>query len=535
MTAARILVVEDEEVIATAMKRMLELLGYSVPETAATGEEALEIAGRVEPSLILMDIELVGELDGIATAQLIQERFDVPIIFLTGFSDRETLDRAKLTGSFGYLLKPPEAKELQMTIEMALYKHQSERRLREQQQWLSTILTSIGDAVIATDEQGNVAFMNPVAEKLTGWPQTDATGQSLAAVFRAVDDETMEPISDLFNRVLAGRQSIALGSNTLLVRRDGEVRPIEPSAAPIISAQNKILGIVLVFHDITHRKLAEGELYLYQENLEALVAERTNALEAMNTRLQREIAERKLAQEMMMLQTQQLAHSNAELEQFAYVASHDLREPLRKIKSYTELLAKRYEGQLDERADKYIDYIVDGTSRMQQLITELLMYSRLGRTVPDITPSNLSELLSDVLSDLELTIEETGAVVTAEPLPTLIVDARQIGRLFQNLLGNALKFRGDAPPVIHITAEQQAYEWHFRVSDNGIGIEAQYQERIFLIFQRLHTRTEYPGTGIGLAICKKIVENHSGRIWVESELGKGTTFHFTLPASRESL
>jgi light-regulated signal transduction histidine kinase (bacteriophytochrome) len=162
------------------------------------------------------------------------------------------------------------------------------------------------------------------------------------------------------------------------------------------------------------------------------------------------------------------------------------------------------------------------------------MYSRLGRVTPDPAPTNLSELLSGVLSDLELTIEETGAEVTADPLPTLTVDARQIGRLFQNLLGNALKFRGSRPPSIQIAARQQKNEWIFSISDNGIGIEAQYLERIFLIFQRLHTRSEYPGTGIGLAVCKKIVENHNGRIWVESEPGKGTAFHFTLPVPSQS-
>jgi PAS domain S-box-containing protein len=534
MTPARILVVEDEPMIANTMQQMLEFLGYSVPETADSAEEALEKAGRLEPALILMDIQLRGKQDGVAAAQLIQERFDIPIIFLTGHSDHHTLNRIKMAGPSGYLLKPPETKELHMAIEMALYKHQTERRLRDQQQWLSTILTSIGDAVIATNEQGNIAFMNPVAEKLTGWLQADAAGQPLAAVFRVVDRHTMEPISDLVRRVMDGRQALTIANDTLLVRKDGEALPVENTTAPIIGGQDKILGVVLVFHDVTRRKLAEGELHLYQENLEALVAERTTALEAMNTLLQREIAERKLAQEMMIIQTQQLAQSNAELEQFAYVASHDLREPLRKINSYTELLAKRYEGQLDERADKYIDYIVDGTIRMQQLITELLMYSRLGRVTPDPAPTNLSELLSGVLSDLELTIEETGAEITADPLPTLTVDARQIGRLFQNLLGNALKFRGSRPPSIQIAARQQKNEWIFSISDNGIGIEAQYLERIFLIFQRLHTRSEYPGTGIGLAVCKKIVENHNGRIWVESEPGKGTAFHFTLPVPSQS-
>lgn len=655
MTLSRVLVVEDERLVALSMQRKLESLGYSVLTTVATGEEAIQQVSQVQPDLILMDITLAGEMDGITAASIIRQNHNIPIIYLTAYSDEATLQRARLTEPFGYLLKPFEGKELQTAIEMALYKHQMDRKLREKKHWLATVLNCMGDAVITTDEQGQITFMNPVAELLTGWAEAEAETRPLTEVFRIIDETTRQPMSAYINEVLASKTAGSLG-NSLLVTRGGEERPIEETVSPIEDERGHNLGAVLIFRDIsqrrqidkllrdseekyrllfenspesialvgldgqimdcnaatwrlrgeakekvlgqsfievmalpikdlerytalfdrlmrgesvepivlevpgpqqelrwlesfpvllrqddevsaiqvisrdiTERKLAEDELSRYQNNLEQVVAERTAALEVLNGELQREIAERKLAQEIMVHQTQQLARSNAELEQFAYVASHDLREPLRKIKSYTELLAKRYEGRLDEKADKYIYYIVDGAARMQQLIADLLLYSRAGRAELVWEEVDVTAVLQKALSDLELAIRESEATITWDELPTLSIDVPQITRLLQNLVGNALKFHADAPPQVHVSAQQQGEEWLFTVSDNGIGIEPSYLERIFLIFQRLHTRGDYPGTGIGLAVCQKIVENHNGRIWATSEPDQGTTFHFTLP------
>ena len=255
----------------------------------------------------------------------------------------------------------------------------------------------------------------------------------------------------------------------------------------------------------------------------------TNKLLEANHRLQEEVKARQQAEESLAQQAKELARSNAELEQFAYVASHDLREPLRKIKSYTQLLEKRYKGQLDARADKYINYIVNSTSRMQRLITDLLTYSRVGRLELALEPTDMNLLLKQVQSDLGLMIKESHARITSDPLPTVMVISSQISNLLQNLIGNSIKFRREEPPQIHVGVEQVGNEWQFSVRDNGIGIEGEYAERIFIIFQRLHTRMEYSGTGIGLAICKKIVERHGGSIWMQSQFGKGTTFYFTLP------
>jgi len=226
----------------------------------------------------------------------------------------------------------------------------------------------------------------------------------------------------------------------------------------------------------------------------------------------------------------ELARSNADLQQFAYVASHDLQEPLRMVASYTQLLAKRYKGKLDEDADEFIAYAVNGANRMQALIQDLLAFSRVDTQGQLFEPTSVETLLGYALDNLKGAIEESGAVVTHDPLPTVMADERQLLHLLQNLLSNAIKFRGPEPPHVHLSAERRDSEWLLSVRDNGIGIDPQYAERIFVIFQRLHTNAEYPGTGIGLALCKKIVERHGGRIWMESQLRQGATFYFTLPA-----
>ncbi|MBM3130846.1 MAG: HAMP domain-containing protein [Chloroflexi bacterium] len=261
------------------------------------------------------------------------------------------------------------------------------------------------------------------------------------------------------------------------------------------------------------------------------------AITASRDELNREIAERKQAEEKLQIFAAELERSNKELEQFAYIASHDLQEPLRMVASYSQLLEKRYRGKLDQDANEYIGFAVDGVNRMQRLINDLLAYSRISTRGKEFTPVDCHAVVGQVIANLQIAIQETGALVTCDPLPTVRADESQMIQLFQNLIGNAIKFHGTEPPRVHISA-RETFEvletskvWTFSIRDNGIGIAPQYRERIFVIFQRLHTREEYSGTGIGLAICKKIVERHNGRIWVESEPGKGATFYFTLPAN----
>ncbi|MBB4661614.1 sensor histidine kinase [Conexibacter arvalis] len=257
-------------------------------------------------------------------------------------------------------------------------------------------------------------------------------------------------------------------------------------------------------------------------------------VDVMRRRILSELEEIKEAHRQLDEQTRELQRSNAELEQFAYVASHDLQEPLRKVASFCQLLEKRYKGQLDERGDQYIEFAVDGAKRMQQLINDLLAFSRVGRITSEQEAIESEAVLQQALTSLATAIEESDAeIVVARPLPRVRGEASLLAGVFQNLVGNALKFRGEGRPRIAVAAERDGEMWRFTVTDNGIGIEPDYAERIFMIFQRLHAKDVYAGTGIGLAMCRKIIEYHGGRIWLDTESTEGTTFRFTLPALPE--
>jgi PAS domain S-box-containing protein len=296
-----------------------------------------------------------------------------------------------------------------------------------------------------------------------------------------------------------------------------------------LHVKEQLIGYAELWESRRQREFTDEEITLCHD----LARQAAIAIE--NARLfeqaQREIAERKKAEKTLERYAAELERSNQELEQFAHVASHDLQEPLRTVSSYMQLLEMYYQEQLDEDARKYIAFAIDGATRMSKLIKGLLDYSRAGTDSAAFQATDCQATLEQALANLQAFIEESGASITHDPLPTVTADASQLTRVFQNLVANSIKFRGDRPPKVHVGAERQdgRSAWLFSVRDNGIGIEPQYAERIFIIFQRLHTRDEYPGAGIGLAMCKRIVERHGGRIWVESEPGQGSTFYFTLP------
>ncbi len=1055
MTKASILVVEDESIVSMEIQSRLRRLGYEVAAALDNAEEAIEMAERTKPDLVLMDIQLKGQMDGVTAAGQMRDRLNIPVVYLTAYADEATLGRAKITEPFGYILKPFEERELYKTIEMALSKHRIEKKLKERERWLDTTLRSIGDGVIATDTAGQVTFLNAPAEKLTGWKFEQAKGHDLNEIFHVVNQLTREPAENPAIRVLRGKESAQLANHTLLITRDGGERPIDSTAAPIRDDNGEINGVVLVFRDVTDRMMATAEIQkrthelserikelkcLYQvsklvqrpdidideilqttielipqamqyvniacarvtmgekifcspgfaetewkisapimvnqkpiaalelcyleersttngtpfvqEEKELLIAVaehlgRTIQRKRFNEALQVEkahlealiesaqeaivmtgddgrvlringeftrlfgytaeeasgqhidvlvaphqkhqeaqqltrrvakrerisletiryhkngtpvqvsilgapvmvegeqvgvfgiyrditqrrkaddelkkqkalldeifnsiqegigivdvdeiitfcnpayaeildekvedilgkslfdilppdthatireqsdlrrkgrsstydlplvtsrgnkkfvrftvsprhskdgkyagafgatmdITDRKIAEGALKRKTLQQAHllqtarhltesldvrevltsiakgakeiigaqgcslylleadettltpvvaidpnyeeeimatslnvsesftgkairarkalifndpqsdgsgkqipgtpvevderiivapliadekvlgamcldrmkvpfteedlslsetfatyastalknaqahddihqevkqrrrmekklkqtmtelkrSNDELQQFAYVASHDLQEPLRMVASYVQLLAKRYRGKLDQDADDFINYAVDGAVRMQGLINDLLAYSRVGTRGRPFESSDLDEIFERALGNLQASVVETGAQIDHGPLPTLLVDRVQFTQLFQNLIGNAIKFHNDTPPHVRVAAERKNGEYILSVRDNGIGIDPEYADRIFMIFQRLHDRSEYKGTGIGLAICRKIVERHGGRIWVESEPGQGATFYFTVP------
>jgi light-regulated signal transduction histidine kinase (bacteriophytochrome) len=307
---------------------------------------------------------------------------------------------------------------------------------------------------------------------------------------------------------------------------------LDEGAAVIISALMLagVLAIPSLFYTIQQ---AAETLRRAKDDLEIQVVQRTEELREANAHLSVELDERRRAEQRLARYTQELARSNAELEQFAYVASHDLQEPLRMVASFTQLLAKRYRGKLDQDADEFIGYAVDGANRMQRLINDLLAYSRVGTRSKPFKVVDANIIFREARDNLAKALEESGAVIFQEPLPVVVGDEVQLLQVFQNLIANAIKFHGAEPQQIQVAAQRQGQEWVFAIRDNGIGIPPEHQERIFSIFQRLHHRSEYPGTGVGLAICKKIVERHGGRIWLESQPGQGSTFYFSIPEGEQ--
>lgn len=324
-----------------------------------------------------------------------------------------------------------------------------------------------------------------------------------------------------------------------ICHQNGDIKIISCHGEVITDYAGHPLKIICVEQDVTGRKKIEYALWEAKNELESTVERRTRELNETNKRLQRELEERKITENKLKKSEKdlkqligELKRSNEELQQFAYVTSHDLQEPLRTITSFTQLLERRYKDKLDDNADEFIEYIVDASKRMQHLIKDLLKYSRVTTKGKEFKLTDAEEILQNTISNLYALIDKNNAEITHDKLPKIMADERQISQLFQNLISNSIKFRQpDIPPKIHISAkdDKEKNEYLFSVSDNGIGIDKQYFDRIFTIFQRLHTKEEYEGTGIGLSISKKIVERHGGKIWVESKPTVGSTFYFTIP------
>ena len=386
----------------------------------------------------------------------------------------------------------------------------AQEALRESEEKLPKLVEAVPVGIGILGLRGNVYTINRMVEEMTGYSQEE---------FKTINiGETYADANDRREMLKILEETGKVRDYTVrMKRKDGTAFYALLNIDQIELGGQRVL--LMAQQDITALKKAEEEIVRLNKDLESRVV-----------RLNKDLESRVVCLSAL---NRELERSNRDLEQFAYVASHDLQEPLRMISSFTQLWEQRYKGKFDKSADEFIKFAVEGANRMQSMINDLLSYSRLSTRGTPFEPVNSEEILARVHADLLSLIEENQALLTHESLPEITADASQMLHLFQNLIGNAIKFRGKEPPRVHVFSESREEEWMFGVRDNGIGIAKEYFDRIFVIFQRLYSREEYSGTGIGLSICKKIVERHGGRIWVESEPDKGSTFFFTIPKRRE--
>lgn len=558
MVRSKILIVEDESIVALNIKNRLEGLGYAVVATISSGESAIEAAAKNRPDLVLMDIKLKGKIDGIEAAGQIRSRFQIPVVYLTAYTDDETLNRAKLTEPYGYILKPFESRDLCTTIEIALYKHQMEQQLWEKKQWLATTLKSIGDAVITTDSQGLVTFMNPVAEALTCWKQEEVLGNDLTQVFYTINETTRELVDNPVELALRDGVTVGLDNDTLLITKHGSEIPIDDSASPIKNDVGQVLGAVLVFHDVTRQQQVKAFLERANEELELRVAESTAQLRKTNEQLRAEIARRKRLERELLLALGKERELNELKSRIFATISHEYRTPLTTILSSTELLEHYGSRLTEESKQKHFQRIQAAVKYMTELVNDVLFVnqSEVGSLEFSPVPLDIEEISREVVAgfqenatDAQGEETEIGRIrkltlsTTEKNSSTAIIfrcegdcnhafmDKKILQSMLRNLLSNAIKYSPNEAEV-QFNLNLQDNEAIFQISDRGIGIPPQDLERLFNPFFRGSNIGVTPGVGLGLTIVKKCVDLHGGKIFVNSEVGVGTTFTVILPLSQ---
>ena len=491
MSKPRILVVEDEAITALDIRSRLERSGYAVSAIASSARQAINHLSNNGSDLVLMDIRLHGEMDGIQAAEAIHARFGTPVVYLTAYADRDTLERAKRTEPYGYLLKPFEEKEIQSTIEMALYKHQMEKKVRDSEQWLATTLKSIGDGVIATDAHGLVKFVNPVAELLTGWTQVEALGEVITHVVTIAEERSGAPVDNPVLGALAGNQVVELEADCVLVARDGSRIPIDDSAAPIRDDAGQVMGAVMVFRDITERRRAEKAL---------------------------------------LRQAADLQEQNGELDAFAHTVAHDLKDPLNLIIGFSELLADDHADLDPDELKHYLEIISTTGRRMDNIIDELFLLSQVRKVQVQPEPLDMKQIAMAARDRLlYLVTARQAEIVWPEIWPSALGHAPWVEEVWVNLLSNAVKYGGQ-PPRIELGAEKWANMVRFWVRDNGNGVPTGDQEQLFRPFTRLG-QTKAKGHGLGLSVVRRIMDRLGGEVGIESSglPGQGSLFYFLLP------
>jgi PAS domain S-box-containing protein len=487
--ASVVLLLEDDMAAARQQAYELNQAGYVV-QIAKTPEEAFRAVQRHPIGMLVLDQRLPGKLSGLDVYdELRRSGHHVPAILVTGFSDTATAANALRAGIRDYVEKTPGyTSELPKVVQRVFDRIHLERQAAESNARLAAIVSSATDAIITVELNGLITLFNQAAERTFGCDAASALGTSvtrfLPDLFASPRDGTLSPQQES-------------RCETRGLRNDGTTVPLEVSLSKTeISARS---FYTVIARDVTERKRAESALLRANEELRRV---------------------------------------NSDLEQFAYSTSHDFREPLRNIAIYAQMLERHVKAQEGSDVQLFVSRIVDGTNRMQRLLSDLLTYTQVLKLGQGVTAEQLlvdsGAVLRCVVADLSNLLKENESIVTSDDLPRISILEVHLSQLFQNLIGNAIKYRGNEPSRVHISAVRQQDDWLFSVRDNGIGIEPQFQQTIFGLFKRLHSHDQHPGSGIGLALCKRIVERYGGRIWVESQPGAGSTFFFTLPGTDQS-
>ncbi|MBD2296781.1 response regulator [Anabaena sphaerica FACHB-251] len=494
MGQAKILVVEDEVIVARTIASQLHQLGYIVTGTASSGKNAIVKALETKPELVLMDIILKGEMDGITAASEIRKQLDIPMIFLTAYGDEHTLERAKITQPFGYVVKPFTIKDLRIAIEIGLSQHKLERELRENRDQLATLLNCMSDAVIATNEQGMITFMNPAAEKITGWQQAEVLGRNVSDILHIIDESTEQLIENPVAKVLREQKVVYLEEFTSLVTKDGRRVPIGDSASPLRLGQNEIGGAVVVFWDLSERR-------------------------------QKEYLEQALKKEQELNRLKSL---------FISTVSHEFRNPLAMIQTAVELIDIQGTKLTEAKRNTYLTRIYGAVQSMEKLMEDVLFMGKAeaGYLLYSPAPIKLDKFCQELIEEFSLIENSYHEIVfnSHSQNTDAVMDERLLHYLFRNLLSNAAKYSEPGSKIkFDLTCDLADGVAIFQVKDQGIGIPTADQNRIFDSFYRASNVQSIHGNGLGLVIVKKCIDAHNGKIEINSQLGLGTTFTVTLP------